>query len=60
MKQFCLGIIVAIGLTSAAFGQEVDPLIGSLEVKPGKVNIRGFVTTEKPSPHFHQGGTKIN
>jgi hypothetical protein len=29
MKQSCLGIIVAIGLTLAAFGQGVDPLIGS-------------------------------
>jgi hypothetical protein len=24
MKQFCLGIIVAIGLTLPAFGQDVD------------------------------------
>ena len=29
MKQFCLGIIVAIGLTLPAFGQGVDPLIGT-------------------------------
>jgi hypothetical protein len=29
MKQFCLGIIVAIGLTLPAFGQGVDPIIGT-------------------------------
>jgi hypothetical protein len=29
MKQSCLGIIVAFGLTLPAFGQGVDPLIGS-------------------------------
>jgi hypothetical protein len=29
MKPFCLGIIVGIGLTLPAFGQGVDPLIGS-------------------------------
>jgi hypothetical protein len=29
MKQLCVGIIVAIGLTLPAFGQGVDPLIGT-------------------------------
>jgi hypothetical protein len=29
MKQSCLGIIVAFGLTLPAFGQGVDPLIGT-------------------------------
>jgi hypothetical protein len=32
MKQFCLGIIVAIGLTLPAFGQGVDPLIGTWKI----------------------------
>jgi hypothetical protein len=29
MKRFCVGFMVAIGLTLPAFGQGVDPLIGS-------------------------------
>jgi hypothetical protein len=29
MKQFCLGIIVAIGLMLPAFGHGVDPYIGT-------------------------------
>ena len=36
MKQFCLGIIVAIGLTLPAFGQGVDPLIGTWKFNPEK------------------------
>ncbi len=34
MKQFCLGIIVAVGLTLPAFGQGVDRLIGLVEDGP--------------------------
>jgi hypothetical protein len=32
MKQFCLGVIVAIGLTLPAFGQGVDPYIGTWKI----------------------------
>jgi hypothetical protein len=34
MKQFCVGIIVAIGMTLPAFGQGVDPLIGTWKFNP--------------------------
>jgi hypothetical protein len=38
MKRFCLGLIIATGLTPPAFGQGVDPLIGTwklnLEMSP--------------------------
>jgi hypothetical protein len=36
MKQLGLGIIVAIGLTLPAFGQGVDPLIGSWKLNAAK------------------------
>ena len=39
MKQFCLGVIVAIGLTVPAFGQGVDPLIGRQSAEPSMEEI---------------------
>jgi hypothetical protein len=36
MKQSCLSIIVAIGLTLPAFGQGVDPLIGTWKLNVEK------------------------
>jgi hypothetical protein len=36
MKQLCLGTIVAIGLTLPAFGQGVDPLIGTWKLNVEK------------------------
>jgi hypothetical protein len=36
MKQFCLGIIVAIGLALLAFGQGIDPLIGTWKMNVEK------------------------
>jgi hypothetical protein len=36
MKQLGLGIIVAIGLTLPAFGQSVDPLIGTWKLNVAK------------------------
>jgi hypothetical protein len=36
MKQLCLSIIVGIGLTLPAFGQGVDPLIGSWKLNLAK------------------------
>jgi hypothetical protein len=36
MKQFCLGVVVAIGLTLPAFGQGVDPLIGTWKLNNTK------------------------
>jgi hypothetical protein len=42
MKQFCLGIIVAIGLTLPAFGQGVDPLIGTWKLNYEKSTGSAF------------------
>ncbi len=36
MKQFCLGIIVAIGMTLPAFGQSPNALIGTWKFNPEK------------------------
>ena len=36
MKQLCLGIAIAIGLTLPAFGQGVDPLVGSWKLNVEK------------------------
>jgi hypothetical protein len=42
MKQFCLGIIVAIDLTLPAFGQQaVNPEEGIYVLNPGKSTFRG-------------------
>ncbi len=40
MKQSCLSIIIAVGLTMPAFGQGVDPLIGSW-----KLNLEKSMST---------------
>jgi hypothetical protein len=45
MKQFCLSIIVAIGLTLPAFGQGVDPLIGTW-----KLNLEKSTFIGAPAP----------
>jgi hypothetical protein len=36
MKQLGLGIIVALGMTLPAFGQGVDPLLGTWKMNPAK------------------------
>ena len=36
MERFCLGVIVAVGLTLPAFGQAVDPLIGTWKMNVEK------------------------
>ncbi len=36
MKQFCLGIVVAVGLTLPAFGQSPNALIGTWKFNPEK------------------------
>jgi hypothetical protein len=36
MKQFCLGIIIAIGLTLVAFGQSSNPLLGTWKLNVAK------------------------
>jgi hypothetical protein len=41
MKRLCLGIIVAIGLTLPAFGQGIDPLIGSWKLNLEKSTSEG-------------------
>jgi hypothetical protein len=43
MKQLGLGIIVAIGLTPPAFGQGVDPLIGTWKLSLEKSTFTGRV-----------------
>ncbi len=45
MKQLCLGIIVAVGLTLPAFGQGVDPLVGSWKLNVEKST---FINTPPP------------
>jgi hypothetical protein len=42
MKRLGLGIIVAIGLTLPAFGQGVDPLIGTWKLNCEKSTGSGF------------------
>jgi hypothetical protein len=39
MKQLGLGIIVAVGLTLPAFGQDVDPLLGKWKVNVEKSKV---------------------
>jgi hypothetical protein len=39
MKQLCLGTIVALGLTLPAFGQGVDPLIGTWKLNLEKSTL---------------------
>jgi hypothetical protein len=41
MKQSCLSIIVAIGLTLPAFGQGVDPMIGTWKMNVEKSMVVG-------------------
>jgi hypothetical protein len=36
MKRLCVGIVVALGLTLPAFGQGVDPLIGTWKMNVEK------------------------
>jgi len=42
MKQFCLGTVIAIGLTLPAFGQGVDPLIGTWKLNLEKSTFTGM------------------
>jgi hypothetical protein len=36
MKKACLGFIIAAGLTLPAFGQDVDPLVGTWKLNVEK------------------------
>jgi hypothetical protein len=62
MKQFCLGIIVAIGFAIPAFGQGIDPLIGTWKYNPQKST--GFAFTFPKSQILTwvagEGGNLIN
>jgi hypothetical protein len=49
MKRFCLGIIVAVGLTLPAFGQEVDPLIGTWKLNLEKSTANYPLPKNSPS-----------
>jgi hypothetical protein len=44
MKQFCLGAVVAIGLTLPAFGHSVDPYIGRWKLNLEKTKFIGLPT----------------
>jgi hypothetical protein len=47
MKQFCLGAVVAAGLTLPAFGQGVDPPIGTWKLNLEKSTFTGAVAPPK-------------
>ena len=61
MKRFCLGIIIAIGLTLLAFGQGVDPLVGSWKLNLEKST---YIGTTPPKSQIltwtGEGQTLIN
>jgi hypothetical protein len=43
MKQFCLGVVVAIGLTLPAFGQAPNPLLGTWKLNVAKSTFSGAI-----------------
>jgi hypothetical protein len=55
MKQFCLGIIVAAGLALSAFGQGVDPLIGTWKFNPAKSTATGQWQLAKSQTNIWSG-----
>jgi hypothetical protein len=61
MKQLGLGIIVAIGLTLPAFGQGVDPLIGTWKLNTEKsVGSQGSVPKNMSNTFVGEGQTFTN
>jgi hypothetical protein len=60
MKQLCLGIIVAIGLTLPAFGQGVDPLVGSWKLNHEKSTATGPLNRSQTLTFTGEGQNFIN
>jgi hypothetical protein len=56
MKQFCLGMIIAIGLTLPAFGQGVDPLIGTWKLALEKSTYVGVPADKSETLTFTAEG----
>jgi hypothetical protein len=56
MKRFCLGVVIAAGLTLPAFGQGVDPILGTWKVNLEKSTYNGtFFEGMKSSIHTYTG-----
>jgi hypothetical protein len=60
MKQFCLGIIVAAGLTPPAFGQGVDPLIGTWKLNLEKSTSTGPLPKSQTIAFTRDGPNIVN
>ena len=52
MKQFCLGVVVAVGMALPAFSQGVDPLIGTWKLNPEKSTYVGAVPPKSQTLTF--------
>jgi hypothetical protein len=59
MKQFCLGIIVAVGLTLPAFGQGVDPYIGTWKLNMEKLTWIGTPAPQSATVTFTRDGQNL-
>jgi hypothetical protein len=59
MKQLCLGIAIAIGLTLPAFGQGVDPLIGTWKMNSAKSITVGFEIEKSQTLTYARDGQNI-
>jgi hypothetical protein len=59
MKQLGLGIIVAIGLTLPAFGQGVDPLIGTWKLNLEKSTFTGRVAPKSRTTTWAVDGENL-
>jgi hypothetical protein len=59
MNQFCLGIIVAIGLTLPAFGQGVDPILGTWKMNADKSTFVGTTALKSDTYTFSGEGETL-
>jgi hypothetical protein len=59
MKQFCLSIFVAIGLTLPAFGQGADPVIGTWRLNVEKSTYVGTSAPKSQSNTFAGEGQTL-
>jgi hypothetical protein len=59
MKRFCLGIIVAIGVTLPAFGQGADPVIGTWRLNVEKSTYVGTKAPKSQSNTFAGEGQTL-
>jgi hypothetical protein len=60
MGKLCLGIIVAIGLTLPAFGQDADPLIGKWKLNVEKSTTTGQFAKLTVNTYARDGQNIIN